>query len=160
MHWHWQQERWTCQPCGVSKRESWHRGNSDRAGMLITFQQASWLLLGAWFIYSSKLIWKAMRKWLQGTSSAWSRAYLFTWRELWTKSLSAWWPQQARGVLWGMWSSLGAWNSEWQPHAFVCFVLCSSFSHWGVRLPVTLGGSPCCVSHLCELFGEDLETYD
>lgn len=77
MHWHWQQEWWTCQPCGVSKRESRHRGNSDRARMQITLQQALWLLLGTWFIYSSKPIWKTMGKWFNGTSSAWSQACFF-----------------------------------------------------------------------------------
>lgn len=50
------------------------RGIQIDTGMQITLQQALWLLLGTWFIYSSKPIWKAIRKWLNGTSSAWSGA--------------------------------------------------------------------------------------
>ena len=50
------------------------RGIQTDTVMQITLQQALWLLLGSWFIYSSKQIWKAIRKWLNGTSSPWSRA--------------------------------------------------------------------------------------
>lgn len=120
-------------------------------GMQITLKQALWLLLGTWFIFSSKLIWKAIRKWLNGTSLAWSRA-CFSPGDSSGQNPSgpnSWaMPRECHEGL-GAHQEAVALNGSL--YVFVCFLLLLplfSCSHWDVRVPVTPGGSPCFVSHL------------
>lgn len=148
MHWHWRQEVHLPTYCGVAKRKSWHKGNSDRDRNAITLQQTVWLLLGTWFIYSSKLACKTIRKCLMAPPQpepelAFSPGESFAQNP--SQSNSQTMPAECHQ---GSGPHQEAVTLNVSRCAFVCFFLFFSCSHWDVRLPVTLGGSPCFVSHL------------